>query len=69
MSLRSNRVEERVDSVFVLRRIFLLVFLSFFYLVIAATYRRSETTELSGAARRTVREKFRATCKDFKRYC
>lgn len=42
---------------------------SFFFLVIAATYRRSETTELSGAARRTVREKFRATCKDFKRYC
>lgn len=46
--------------------VFLLVFL-FFFLVIAATYRRLETTELSGEARRTVREKFIDTCKDFKR--
>lgn len=46
--------------------VFLLVFLSFFFfLVIAATYRRLETTELSGEARRTVREKFIDTCKDF----
>lgn len=34
--------------------VFLLVFL-FFFLVIAATYRRLETTELSGEARRTVK--------------
>lgn len=69
MSLRSNRVEERVDSVFVLRRSFFVgfSFFFFFFLVIAATYRRLETTELSGEARRTVREKFIDTCKDFKR--